>query len=344
MRGALDTGAVWLYNISVKNCPRADGRRQALKVIKYNFGSAAIDGGSVVALGLFDGVHLAHRELILRAACLAKERGLQAVVFTFPSENKNLKKNNTRLYSTEQRLALIETLGVDAAVVCDFDEIKNLSAEDFIEKTLIRDCGAEIAVAGFNFRFGRGASAGARELSALMQKSGRAAEICGEYLFRGKTLSASRIREMLSAKNPDLAAEALGVPFFIEGIVSSGLGLGRGMGTPTANLALPEATLSPPPGVYRSAAKIDGRLYPAVTNIGTCPTVGEREAHSETYIIGLGEPIYGKKIKVFLLGYIRDERRFESQEELIMQINVDKNAALPQKGDLIWTDSGPSLP
>ena len=149
---------------------------------------------------------------------------------------------------------------------------------------------------------------------------------------------------MLSNKQIELAGEALGVPFFIEGLVLPGLGLGRGMGTPTANLPLPSATFSPPPGVYRSAARIDGRLYPAVTNVGTCPTVGEREAHSETYIIGLNEPIYGKKIKVFLLGYIRGERRFESKEELIMQINVDKNAALPQKGDLIWTDSGPSLP
>lgn len=315
-----------------------------MRYVKYEYGKSAARGGAVVALGLFDGVHLAHRDLISRAVSLARERGLCSAVFTFESESERLKGGNGRLYSTKQRLDLIKTLGVDVAIVADFDSISDLSPEDFVRNALVRDCGAKLAVAGFNFRFGRGASAGASELVELMKKNGADAELCREITFRESTLSTSLIKSFLRDRRPDLAAEALGVPFYLEGEVLHGLGLGKKLGAPTVNLPLRADFFSPPSGVYRSAVLLRGRLYPAVTNVGSCPTVGERTEHAETHIIGFDEPIYGEKIKVFLLDYLREERRFESQKELIMQINVDKNAALPQKGDTIWTDSGLSLP
>ena len=315
-----------------------------MRIVSYREGERIIDGGSVVALGLFDGVHIAHRELIARAVELARERGLSSAVFTFPSESRALKRGRARLYSTSQRLDLISRLGVDICAVADFDSISDFSAEKFVKDCLIRDMRAEFTVAGFNFRFGRGAEAGADELLSLMRAHGKGGETRAEVTFGDSPLSTSLVREYLEAHRVEEAWQMLGVPFYIEGRVERGLHLGTDMGTPTVNLPLPSDTVSPPRGVYRCAALAGGVLYPAVANIGVCPTLGERAAHLEAHLIGLDAPIYGEKIKIFFLGYLRDEKRFSSKKELIMQINIDKKAALPREGEAIWTDSGLSLP
>ena len=315
-----------------------------MRVVDYREGKQIPSSGSVVALGLFDGVHIAHRELIARAVELARERGLSSAVFTFPSESRALKRGRARLYSTKQRLDLISRLGVDICAVADFDSISAFSPEKFVRDCLIRDMNAELTVAGFNFRFGKGAEAGAAELISLMRAHGKGGETRAEVTFDGAPLSTSLVREYLETRRIEEAWSMLGVPFYIEGRVERGLHLGTDMGTPTLNLPLPAETLAPPRGVYRCAVLVGGMLYPAVTNIGVCPTLGERGAHAEAHLIGLDKPLYGEQIKIFFLGYLRDEIKFPSKKELIMQINIDKKAALPREGEAIWTDSGLSLP
>ena len=315
-----------------------------MKIVSYREGERVVKGGTVVALGLFDGVHIAHRALISRARALAEERGLLTAVFTFPSHSRGLKSGRQRLYSTEQRLDLFKTLCVDIAIVADFDSISGLSPEAFVRDCLVRDCGAELAVTGFNFRFGKGASADASDLARLMRLCGKDCEITNEITHGGKTVSTTLMRELLEGKKLEELSRLLSVPFYIEGVVESGLRLGKKLGAPTVNLPLPQNTAAPPRGVYRSATLIDGQLYPSVTNVGVCPTVGEREEHTETHILGEAGELYGKRVKVFFLGYLRDEKEFSSQEELVTQINIDKTAAMPREGDAIWAENGPSLP
>jgi riboflavin kinase/FMN adenylyltransferase len=130
------------------------------------------------------------------------------------------------------------------------------------------------------------------------------------------------------------------MPYFIEGEVSRGDGRGASLGIPTANLPLsPEAELLKR-GVYAAAVYIDGIRYPAITNIGACPTFGARELHSETQIFGEVGDIYGKKIRVYLLDFIREEKLFDSKDELIMQINVDKKYANAVYMETKWQEIG----
>ncbi len=290
-------------------------------------------GGRVVALGFFDGVHPAHRALIEAARHLADKEGLELAVFTFLSEG-SIKKNNPRLYTTESRLAFFEELGVSTVILADFLTVAHYTKEEFVEEVLIDTLDARIAVCGYNFRFAKGASASADDLSELMEKHGGRVHILPPYLYGDTPLSTTRIRELLQNGEIEEANRMLGAPYFLSGRVEHGEGLGHVLGFPTMNLSHPEDTTPLKHGVYRSVTEIDGVRYHSVTNVGVCPTVGERPAHSETHVIGEKIDAYGKSVRVYLLGFLREEKRFPSQNELIMQINIDKNEAICKNGAL----------
>ena len=296
--------------------------------------------GCAIALGFFDGVHLAHRELISRAQALARERNLLSAVFTFPSENEGIKSGAKRIYSTEQKLSILEELGVDICFVVRFSAVASLSPEEFITDILIGAFGAEEVVCGYNFRFGRGASGDADYLCRGLGERGVGCTVIEDFKLNGVSLSSTYIRELLSAGDTESAARALGLPYFIEGEVTHGDGRGRGLGIPTANLPLSFGGEALRRGVYAAAVSIDGALYPALTNVGECPTFTAREPHSETYLLDYEGNLYGKRIRVYLLGFLRDERLFDSKEELIMQINVDKKHASELFTEAKWQELG----
>ena len=128
--------------------------------------------------------------------------------------------------------------------------------------------------------------------------------------------------------------------YYIKGRVAHGRKDGRKLGFPTANIILGEGRTLPRLGVYRTAVVIDGRVYSGVTNIGVCPTFMGDEARLETHIIDYSGDLYDKELRVYLLGFIRDERRFDSLEELKMQINIDKNTTIRENGDMKWQELG----
>ena len=296
--------------------------------------------GCVMALGFFDGVHLAHRELLKTAAKAAKERGLPFAVYTFSSEGDGLKSGSPRLYSTEEKLSLLKECGVEYTVICDFDSVAEISAEDFISDILIGDFGVRIAVCGFNFRFGRGGIGTTELLKNMLKMAGAECIVLGEYLFEGETLSSSLIRELLAEGDFLTAARALGKPYFISGTVKHGLGKGRCYGIPTVNTELPEGRFPLKNGVYNTAVYIDGKRYLALTNVGSCPTFGERKSHAETFILDFSKDIYDSFIRIYFLGYLREERLFPSENELKMQINIDKCEALSRNTEIKWQDIG----
>lgn len=299
-------------------------------------------GATAVALGFFDGVHLAHRELIKRTVKEAKSRGLKSAVFTFSSECTSLKSSAPRIYSTEEKLDIISTLGVDAVIIAEFNSVSSMTAEQFISDTLVGDLDARVVLAGYNFRFGKGALGDAGALKDGMAEHGREAVILGEYSYSGKPISSSLIREALAEGDVALAAELLGAPYRLRARVIRGRGEGRGMGIPTVNTDIPPGRLLPRLGVYRTAVPIDGKIYTGLTNVGECPTFGARAVHAETYILGFDADLYGRDVNIYFLGFLRDERTFQNAEELLLQIERDKARATSENERDIskWTEYG----
>lgn len=294
---------------------------------------------TAVALGYFDGVHIGHRELIALLVREAKEKGLASYVLTFADDISKTKKTQSVIYNTEEKLTIFDSLGVDGVIVADFDSIKSLSPESFVNDVLIDSLGAEVAISGYNFRFGNGASADSNTLIELMEKHGKKATILSEQKRDGKILSSTAIRELIKDGKLDEATEMLGLPYFVEGVVEKGLGLGKAYGFPTVNTPIREnSPLSP--GVYRTAVETGGKIYTGVTNVGSCPTVKEREIHAETLIADFDGNLYGEKIRIYFLGYLRQEKQFNSIDELREQIYTDKQRSIEENGDLTWLVTG----
>lgn len=293
----------------------------------------------LLALGFFDGVHIAHRNLLEKAKDIAEKKGLSFGIFTFKSSGE-IKGNTGRLYDDVDKAEIFRSLGADFVVFADFSAISMCSPEDFVKEILWQELNCQSCVAGFNFRFGKGASAGAEDLARLMAELGGDTEICDEITADGSTLSATIIRNLILNGDMDEANRLLGSPYYIKGRVLHGRTDGRKIGFPTANILIKKGKLVPKFGVYRSAVKIGEQIYSAVSNIGVCPTFNGEEIRLEAHIIDFDGDLYDQKIKVFLLGYIREEKRFDSIDELKMQIIVDKNTVIEENGDIKWLHLG----
>ena len=310
-----------------------------MNIINYKYPSDTTLSGIAVALGYFDGVHVGHRELIALLVSEAKKRGLSPYVLTFADSISKTKNNQSTLYTAEEKIRIFESLGAEGVIVTDFSSVSELSPERFVSEVLVKALGTELAISGYNFRFGKGASADSQRLSELMRGLGKDAVILDEQRIDGKPISATAIRQLIYDKRLDEATRMLGVPYSIEGKVEKGLGLGKAYGFPTVNIPLREdSPLST--GVYRTAVKIGKKLYTGITNIGKCPTVKEREVHSETLIADFDGDIYGENIRIYFLGYLRPDKRFDSIEELREQIYIDKEKSLRENGELTWLEIG----
>ena len=310
-----------------------------MTVYEYKLGEKLPVSKCAVAIGFFDGVHLAHRELIAEAVTEAARLGIKSGVVTFAARS-GIKSGTPRIYSGEDRLALFEALGVDIVVVCNFAQIADMSGEEFVRDTLVGDIGAESVIAGYNFRFGKGASSDADALCEYMAKSGGRAIIKEPYLFRDAPLSSSVIRTYLAEGDVESANAALGTPFFITGGVCHGRGVGKNLGFPTVNLPHPPGRVKLKRGVYRCAALVDGEIYNAVTNVGVCPTFDLYDLHIEAHLIDFSGDLYGKDMRIYFLGYLREERRFDSPEALAEQIESDTRRTIEENGENLWQEIG----
>ena len=309
-----------------------------MKILGYGELQAA-PPDSVIALGFFDGVHCAHRKLLSEAHSRARSTGSPFGILTFRSES-GIKNGVSRLYSTEERLNIFRELGADFSVLLDFKDICDLSPHEFVDNILVKSLGASVAYVGYNFRFGKNAAGSAEDLKSLMAENKKETVICDEITYNGEAISATLIRSLIEGGKIEKANILLGTPYRISGEVVRGNGKGHSLGFPTVNTSLGDGKVKPKMGVYRSLVKIGTELYNGVTNIGVCPTFERREIHSETFIIDFSEKIYGEKITVFLLEYLREETKFDSPEKLKMQINIDKNITIQKNGEEKWQELG----
>ncbi len=285
---------------------------------------------SVVTLGVFDGVHLGHQEVIKKTINLANERNGESVILTFDRHPKSVLSQTQQscITSLEHRLVLFEQLGVDISVVLEFEKkISEISAEDFITKILHEWLSAKVIVLGFDCSFGKDRKGNASMVRSYAEKCGFEVVACDPLDFEGEITSSTTIRKHVIQGNLQKARGMLGRRVSVFGTVVKGSGRGKGLGFPTANLNL-HHEIKPPSGVYATKAFLDGREYNAITNIGTCPTF-EKNAYDneplvEVHIIDFNESIYGKDLEVQFLYKLREEIKFENADELKRQMKRDK--------------------
>lgn len=280
-----------------------------------------------MAAGLFDGVHLGHKAVIGEAARIAREnKDISAAVFTFDTATVTSKGGALGcILNREDKLSMLGQLGAEYVYSPDFQGFKEYSAERFVREILCEKMRAKYVVCGTDFRFGKGASGNAEVLRTLGAECGiTVMTVPPVSEENGRKISSSHIRELISEGNIRQANALLGYEYYFSLPVISGNKLGRTIDFPTINQRLERERALPKFGVYASRAEIDGRTYFGITNVGVKPTVSDnREVLAETYIIGFEGDLYGEKVKLSLIEFIRPEVKFGGIDELKVQIKND---------------------
>lgn len=273
--------------------------------------------GNAIVLGTFDGLHLGHRAVI----DAAKGHNRIAVTFRYPPKSFFTGNTELLMLPEDKEKALIG-LGVDKTVMLDFGEYKDMSAENFLVY-LKDEYNPELISCGFNYRFGKGAKGDTALLSKFCTEQGIKFVCCSEVYLEEKTLSSTLLREKI--KNGDMLSASSniygGFGFCTE--VIGGDHRGSKLGFPTINQLYPDFLVKPKFGVYQSVVTVEGKDYKSITNLGIRPTFETENITAETHIIGYNGNLYGKRIKLRLLRFIRPERRFASLDELKKAIAND---------------------
>lgn len=285
---------------------------------------------SAVALGFFDGLHLGHIEVIKQALT---RKNLCSVIFTFNNKTKLPKfKERQNIISYDFKTELLEKIGADCIFAPDFADLRDLSPEKFVEEILVKKLNAQFVACGYDFRFAKGGSADAEDLARICKEKGVEVSVVPAVRVEGEPVSSTAIRRLIKEGNVKRANELLGYELTYTLEVEHGKQNGRKMGFPTINQRIPEEMVIPKFGVYKSWTQIKGHSYPSITNIGIKPTIALDEGEkriplTETHIIGFSGDLYGHKVRVSLREYMREEKRFDSTEQLAQQLERDKREA-----------------
>ncbi len=285
---------------------------------------------SAVTVGVFDGVHLGHRHLIAELRKRAASRGLASTVVTLHPAPVQVLRPAVRiayLTSLEERVELLQATGVDAVAPLTFtSEVAELSAFDFVEM-LHATLGMRFMLMGPDNAFGRGREGTPARVSEIGDELGFEVDVLQQPLAGGDgRVSATAIRRALAAGDVDLARQLLGRPVALRGPVVRGHERGRGIGFPTANIAVTPDRALPAFGVYVARAFAGGRSYLAATNIGINPTFGDERPSVETYMLDFEGDLYGRELRIEVLHRLRGELRFDGVDALKAAIAADVQA------------------
>ncbi|HWR18649.1 MAG TPA: bifunctional riboflavin kinase/FAD synthetase [Clostridia bacterium] len=283
---------------------------------------------SVVALGMFDGVHAGHRQLLSTAAALAKNEGLRFVVYTFKNHPLSVfQKSPKLLCSFSERVKLLYSFGANLVEADDFTlELAATEPEAFV-KSLYERFNIKYAVAGFNYSFGKNGAGNTALLKELGKKLGFKTCEVEPYLFEGKPVSSTRIRMLLQEGNISASNAMLEREYSLSGTVIRNRRIGNTIGFPTANLGGIDDMALPGIGVYATRTFVDNETYHSVTSIGKNPTVGGKSVSVETHIMDFDRDIYGKTLTVSFAEFLRGELPFDNVDELAKQIKRDVERA-----------------
>lgn len=293
-----------------------------------------IDEKYAAAIGFFDGVHLGHRALLERLKSEAAARGYKTLVITFATHPREILKASyvpKLLTSKQERLEILESMGIDACYVIKSKEIFEMSSSYFMHHVLADRLNVKYLLVGYDHHFGKDRENGYDYYKSCGEKYGIEVASTDALLVNKKQLSSSIIRKELEEGNVDGISKYLGYNYFIEGTIVHGRSFGKTIGFPTANVALSEVRkLIPKEGVYSVKVYIEGekRAYKGALNIGVRPTFIELGGAKtiEVHILDFDKDIYQKKIRIELLKYLRAEEKFENAQLLARQIKEDCKA------------------
>ncbi len=289
---------------------------------------------AVVTSGTFDGVHLGHRKIIEMLRKTADNTGGETVLITFWPHPRLIVSPTGQhpglLTTLDEKIELLRDLAIDHLLVLPFTrELSELSAEKYVEDILISVIGTKTLVLGYDHRFGKNREGGFDYLKNNSERFGINLVEIPRQEVEQITISSTKIREALKSGDTTTASELLGRNYCFEGLVKKGRQLGRSIGFPTANVHVSQKyKLIPFNGVYAVRVQLRGKWLNGVMNIGERPTVEGTGITQEVHILDFNDDIYGETLRVELLKFIREERKFASVTELIAQINLDCREAI----------------
>lgn len=293
----------------------------------FHVGEAYDLGASAVALGNFDGLHLAHREIIRKCVEYAAKNGLRSGILLFENHTGTVTAHTEIkvLTTLPEKLELLQDMGLDFAAVIPFDEsFRHLEPEGFIDFLQGR-LAMRAASVGYDYSFGYRAQGDVRLLQKLAAEKRFHVIETPAVRYEGTIVSSTLVRDLLVQGNVREANALLGRPYKLSGTVDAGLQNGRKMGLPTANLSFDRQKLLPGDGVYKGRTYIRGAGHLSLINVGKNPTFRAKKRTVESFILDFDEDIYDAGITIAFDEKIRDEIRFENQDQLKKQIHQDIN-------------------
>lgn len=282
----------------------------------------------VFALGFFDGVHLGHQALLRTCVTMARELDAETAAITFEQHPQSLFMNEIPplLGTLSDRFKLL--LRYEMEHIYPFpvtQKVMSTNWRDFLDELVV--FGAVGFVCGDDFRFGHRGEGNAEKLQQFCAERSLPCVIIPEQSMDGKRISSSYIRSLIEAGDMETAEHFLGHSHILSGKVMSGRQIGRTIGTPTANILIPEEVVVPKLGVYATECLVDGVRHKAVTNIGSRPTVGGHQTRAESWLLDFDGDLYGKEITLYFRKFLRPEQKFDSLEALKAQIQQDADQA-----------------
>ncbi len=289
------------------------------------------DSNIVLTIGMFDGVHLGHAKLLDHVISQANSLGGKSALISFwphPRMVLNKEPESLRFITTlNEKIKIISESGIDYLILLPFsNELANYTAERFIKDILINKIGMSHLVVGYNHRFGKDRVADYNTYLDISKRLGFGLSRVEAVYENNKAISSTRIRNVLNQGKIEEAKLMLGYDFSIYGTVKGGQKLGRRLGYPTANITPNENyKLIPSIGVYACVINVMGKSYGGMLNIGVRPTVTElKKLTIEVHILDFNQDIYSEEIEVIFIKKIRDEKKFDGVESLILQLNADE--------------------
>jgi riboflavin kinase / FMN adenylyltransferase len=280
----------------------------------------------LLTIGVFDGVHLGHKYLLSKLKEKAAEKNLLPGLITFRQHPRAVLASRAELpYLTglEEKVRLIKDEGIQTVVVLSFTkELSKLTAREFIEllQKYLRMKGLFV---GADFVLGRGREGNTNALRRLGEEMGFSLDVIPRLEAGQAQISSTAIRDALTRGNIKKAVGMTGRPYILAGKVIKGVGRGKGLGFPTANVDVDLHRLLPADGVYATVAYVDGKPYQSVTNIGKNPTFSAERRTVEAFLIDFSEDLYGRELKLDFIERLRGEKKFANVEELKQQMTAD---------------------
>ena len=285
---------------------------------------------SFVAIGNFDGVHRGHRAVIDRAVEHAHADRRSAIALTFEPHPRAFFRQDQplfRLTPEPAKLRLLAAAGLDGAIVMNFDaKLASVTAENFVADILVKRLSIVGVVVGADFHFGKRRQGTPAFLQEQGEQRGFEVDLVAPFLFRGKPVSSSSVREALGRGEVEEAAKLLGYQWFVSGKIIHGEKRGRELGYPTANLAL-DAACGLAHGIYAVRVQANGKIHDGVASFGRRPTFGDGAPLLEIFLFDFSGDLYDVDIDVAFIGWVRPEAKFDSAEALVKQMDADSSHA-----------------